>query len=176
MAHTAHAPAHAAAAHGNDAHEPSHGGDHHGHAPGEFAHPLPPSILLGTFAALVALTLITVALAGAGLGKWEVWTSLIIASIKAGLVMAYFMHLRWDKPFNVLLILGSLVFVTLFLGFTLMDSYSYRDQLELKTEGAAVISPSAEEKARAKAASAATPASEAAPAEAAPAGAAVAAP
>jgi cytochrome c oxidase subunit 4 len=105
----------------------------HGHADhleGDFAHPIPIWILLATFFALVMLTFLTVGLAQLPLGKWEIWTSLVIASIKAALVMAFFMHLRWDKPLNTVIFLSSLIFATLFLGFTLMDSMNYRDRLE----------------------------------------------
>jgi len=40
------------------------------------------------------------------------------------------MHLRWDKPLNAVVFLSSLIFVTLFLGFTLLDIYNYQDRLE----------------------------------------------
>jgi cytochrome c oxidase subunit 4 len=59
----------------------------------------------------------------------EIWLSLGIATIKAGLVIAFFMHLVWDKPLNAIIILGSLIFVALFLGFTMMDAEGYRDNL-----------------------------------------------
>jgi cytochrome c oxidase subunit 4 len=39
------------------------------------------------------------------------------------------MHLLWDKPLNAIVILGSLIFVALFLGFTLMDAEGYRENL-----------------------------------------------
>ena len=77
--------------------------------------------LLMIFGALVMLTLITVAASEISLGAWEVWVSLGIAGIKAMLVAAYFMHLRYDKSFNGLVFISSLLFVALFLAFTLMD-------------------------------------------------------
>jgi cytochrome c oxidase subunit 4 len=54
---------------------------------------------------------------------------LTIATIKAALVILFFMHLLWDKPLNAIVILGSLIFVALFLGFTLMDAEGYRENL-----------------------------------------------
>jgi len=39
------------------------------------------------------------------------------------------MHLLWDKPLNAIIILSSLVFVALFLGFTMMDAQGYRENL-----------------------------------------------
>lgn len=85
------------------------------------AHVMPISVLIGVFAALVALTLLTVAAAQVSFGAWEVWVSLGIATVKATLIAVYFMHLRYDKPFNAIVFASSLLFVGLFLGLTLMD-------------------------------------------------------
>ena len=46
---------------------------------------------------LIALTALTVALAGIELGRWVIITALVIASIKSLLVLNIFMHLRFDK-------------------------------------------------------------------------------
>ncbi len=101
--------------------------DDHDHG---FAHPQPVPMLLGVFIALVFLTIVTVAQASLSLGSWEVWASLIIASVKAVLVMYFFMHLGWDKPFNALIFLSTIFFLALFLGFTLMDASNYERALE----------------------------------------------
>lgn len=103
-------------------------GHGHGHD-GEFSHPMPIWMLLTVFVALLALTILTVFQSTFNLGNIEVWLSLSIATIKAGLVIAFFMHLLWDKPLNVIIILSSLVFVSLFLGFTMMDAQGYRENL-----------------------------------------------
>ena len=87
----------------------------------ELAHVMSPRLLISVFAALVVLTLVTVAAAQISFGAWEVWVSLGIASIKAALVALYFMHLRYDKPFNGIVFISSLLFVALFLALTLMD-------------------------------------------------------
>lgn len=85
------------------------------------SHVMSPRRLLVVFAVLVLLTFVTVAAAQISFGAWEVWVSLGIASIKATLVAAYFMHLRYDKSFNGLVFVSSLLFVALFLALTLMD-------------------------------------------------------
>jgi hypothetical protein len=36
-----------------------------------------------------------------------------------------------DKPFNIIMFLGTLIFVALFLGFTLMDAQGYKELIEL---------------------------------------------
>ncbi len=91
------------------------------HADAHLAHVMSPRTLISVFAALVGLTLLTVAAAEISFGAWEVWVSLGIASVKATLVAVYFMHLRHDRPFNVIVFFSSLVFVALFLALTLVD-------------------------------------------------------
>ena len=91
------------------------------HSDEHLAHVMSPRALVSVFAALVGLTLLTVAAAQISFGAWEVWVSLGIASVKATLVAAYFMHLRYDKSFNGLVFIASLLFVALFLALTLID-------------------------------------------------------
>lgn len=74
--------------------------------------------------ALMALTAVTVAVAGMNIGKFTVATALIIAAVKAYLVLTIFMHLRSEKKtFSVF------VFVALFflgISFVLLFSdYSF---------------------------------------------------
>lgn len=95
--------------------------DHHESEDHGLAHVMSPVTLLSVFAALVALTILTVVAAQFSFGAWEVWVSLGIATVKATLVGAFFMHLYYDKSFNGFVFLSSLVFVGLFLAFTLMD-------------------------------------------------------
>lgn len=92
-----------------------HGNDEH------LAHVMSPRTLLSVFGALVGLTVLTVAAAQVSFGAWEVWVSLGIASVKAALVSIYFMHLRYDRPFNLIVFFSSLLFVGLFLALTLVD-------------------------------------------------------
>lgn len=107
----------------------SHSHSEHEHADGEFSHPMPVWMLLAVFFALLGLTFLTVFQAQFDLGDLEIVFSLIIATIKAGLVIAFFMHLVWDKPLNAIAIFSSLIFVALFLGFTLMDAQQYNERL-----------------------------------------------
>ena len=130
---------HSADAHVHDAHgHDAQGHDAHGHGhDGEFSHPMPIWMLLTVFVVLLLLTCLTVYQSQFDLGNMEVWLSLTIATVKAGLVIAFFMHLLWDKPLNMIIILGSLIFVALFLGFTMMDADGYRENL--------IIAPTLEE-------------------------------
>lgn len=112
----------------------AHGDDSHGHGEHDFAHPLPIPVLLAVFAALVVLTGITVGQASFDMGSFDVVIVMVIATIKASLVMAFFMHMAYDKPFNVICFLGSFVFVALFVIFTLGDSRGTSDSFTPKVD------------------------------------------
>ncbi|MEC8554001.1 MAG: cytochrome C oxidase subunit IV family protein [Planctomycetota bacterium] len=119
----------------------------HGHG---FAHPMPVWQLLAVFFALIILTIATVYQATLDLGSMELVASLVIATIKASLVILFFMHMIHDKPLNAIFFLSSFIFVALFLGFTLMDAHGsgYQDKIELKVldsqRAVAPADPSAE--------------------------------
>ena len=106
----------------------SHSDGHHGGA--DFAHPSSVRVLLATFFSLVLLTILTVVLATAfEMGRFEVWVSLGIATVKGALVICFFMHMLYDKPFNAMFFLSSLLFVALFIGITLMDTDQYQSDV-----------------------------------------------
>jgi len=105
----------------DSSHDSAHGDDHdHG-----FAHPLPVSLLLKVFLTLVGLTILTVWTGSLSLGGLDLVVALIIATVKASLVCAFFMHLKYDKPFLGMIFLFSVLFVGLFLAFTFLDSHEY---------------------------------------------------
>jgi cytochrome c oxidase subunit 4 len=99
--------------------------DQHEH----IGHVVPISVLLSVFFALIVLTVITVAASYLPFGELETWVAMGIATVKAALVAAYFMHLRYDNPVNAVLFLFGLLFVALFLGFILMDAEQYNPDL-----------------------------------------------
>jgi cytochrome c oxidase subunit 4 len=107
--------------HGHSA-STAHADSHDGHAEGDFAHPLPLPLLFGVFGALVFLTIVTVFQANYELGSMDIAVVMFIATIKAVLVGLFFMHLAFDKPFNLIVFLASFVFVALFVSLTLSDA------------------------------------------------------
>src|SRR4051812_16581666 len=79
--------------------------DSHGAGP----HVVSFRLLLTIFATLMVLTFATVAATWVDLGyTGNLVLALVIAVIKAALVMLYFMHLRWDSPFNAMLAIAAL--------------------------------------------------------------------
>lgn len=108
----------------------------HGHSDDahDFAHPMPIPVLLAVFVALTVLTIITVAQSSFNFGSLDVLIVMAIATIKASLVICFFMHLAFDKPFNMIVFMGSFVFVGLFVIFTLSDSQMTSDSFEPKID------------------------------------------
>ncbi len=107
---------------------PESGPGHHGD---EIAHVTPVRLLLTVWGALMVLTIITVAVTSVDLGsRVNLVVAMAIATVKAGLVVTYFMHLRWDRPFHTLVFLGSLLFVSLFISMTLLDKSEYEADIE----------------------------------------------
>lgn len=103
------------------------GSDPHEHR--GMGHVIPPSVLLSVFAALIVLTLVTVIASYLPFGEFETWVALGIATVKASLVAAYFMHLRYDNPLHAVLFGFGLLFVGIFVGATLMDAQQYTPDL-----------------------------------------------
>lgn len=106
----------------HDTHD-DHGHDDHEH------HVVSWQLLTLVFLALMGLTILTVAAIFVNLGPLNLPVALGIAMVKAVLVVLIFMHIWWDRAFHGLCILGSLGFVVLFIGFTMIDTWQYEPQI-----------------------------------------------
>jgi caa(3)-type oxidase subunit IV len=76
---------------------------------------------LGIFGALIVLTLLTVKVSYYDFGSANIVIALVIATMKASLVAAFFMHLRHDKLFNTVAFLAAFLFLALFILLTYDD-------------------------------------------------------
>ncbi len=116
---------------------PSHEADgrvdhgHHG-----ISHVASKKVLWGTFAALIALTVITVVTATqVHLGsQGNLILAMFIATFKATLVCTYFMHLKYDKPMHTIILVAAIGFAMLFVGFAVMDSNQYQVDTVFKND------------------------------------------
>jgi cytochrome c oxidase subunit 4 len=104
--------------------------DHHG----DF-HIVPVWVLVTTGSALLLLTIVTVLAAKVDFSEWDlkelnIWIALAIAVFKASLVCLFFMHLRYDRPFNAFVFVASVAFVALFIGFAMTDTFAYRGDID----------------------------------------------
>ncbi len=80
-------------------------------------------ILLSVAGGLFILTLLTVAVHYLALpDPWSIIVAMAVAVLKASLVALFFMNLWWDKRFNLLLLIASVVFLALLVGFTMLDT------------------------------------------------------
>jgi cytochrome c oxidase subunit 4 len=70
---------------------------------------------------LLALTALTVGITRLDLGAYKVWGALGIASLKAGLVIAIFMHMRYEGWLLRGLLFVTLLTLAIFIGFTFFD-------------------------------------------------------
>ena len=86
-------------------------------------------VLIGVWAALLVLTVLTVAAIKVDLGSLNLWIAMAIATLKASLVVLYFMHMRYDRPFNAIVFVTALLFVMLFVSIAMLDSKAYEPEL-----------------------------------------------
>ena len=99
-----------------------HHDDHHG-----LSHVASIKVLVGTGGTLLLLTLVTVAATKIDLGpSLNLALAMVIAVIKATLVVLFFMHLKYDKLFHTVVFISAILAASLFVGFTLMDSGQYQ--------------------------------------------------
>lgn len=104
------------ASHAHDAHD-AHDAHH-----GPHVTPLP--VYFGVFGALLVLTFITVWITRFDFGAADTVVAMAVATVKAVLVAAVFMHLLHDDRLNTLAFVFGLLFVALFFIFTLLDVFT----------------------------------------------------
>lgn len=83
--------------------------------------------------ALLFLTVITVAVSRVDFGSANMLIAMAIASVKASLVIAFFMHVKWDTAINKIVFLSSFLFLSLLFVFTLADQATRRWDSDLHT-------------------------------------------
>jgi cytochrome c oxidase subunit 4 len=78
---------------------------------------------IATILGLFVLTGITVVVAGFDFGSnfVNLMIAMAIATVKASLVVLFFMHLRWEKGMNAIVFLSSVFFVGVFMVFIFLD-------------------------------------------------------
>jgi cytochrome c oxidase subunit 4 len=88
------------------------------------SHIAPKRLYYLIFAALIVLTLGTVAVTYVDLGPANLFVALAIAVIKATLVVLYFMHVRWSERLVHVTVLTSLGFLAILAAFSLADYFT----------------------------------------------------
>ncbi len=99
-----------------------------GHSHSE-PHISPLSLYFKVFGSLIVLTFVTVGVSYLGMPATpSIIVAMAVASVKASLVAAWFMHLLHDTKFNIGLFLASIWFIGAFFCFTSIDLMS-RDRI-----------------------------------------------
>jgi cytochrome c oxidase subunit 4 len=84
-------------------------------------HIIPFGVYMKVLALLLVLTAITVAAAQVNFGPWNTVIAMLIASIKAGFVLAFFMHLKYDNKFFLVCFGCAIFFVIVLYLFSYLD-------------------------------------------------------
>lgn len=84
-------------------------------------HIVSPKLYLGIILTLMMLTAATVGAAYIDLGPWNIVAALGIATLKATLVVLYFMHVRYSPGRTQLIVIAGLFWLGLLLFMTLAD-------------------------------------------------------
>jgi len=99
------------AAHGNS-------DDVHAH------HIIPLASYVKVLSVLLVLTVLTVAASRFDFGAFNTIINLGIASVKASLVLAIFMHLKYDNKLYLVMILTSIFFLIVMYFFSVLDLFT----------------------------------------------------
>jgi cytochrome c oxidase subunit IV len=85
-------------------------------------------LLTIVFVTLMFLTALTYAVTLRDFGyQTNLFIAIGIAVVKSILVCLYFMHLRWDNPFNALCLITAILFVGLFIVIASLDTGQYKN-------------------------------------------------
>ena len=79
------------------------------------------STLITVWLALLVLTATTVAVSRLDLGALNIWAALGIACCKMSLVVAFFMHMKYENRLFQWFLFIALVTLTIFIGLTFFD-------------------------------------------------------
>lgn len=85
-------------------------------------HVVPFKVHFGILSVLLFLTVVTVWIAGVDFGAMNIVVAMIIASIKAGLVGMYFMHLKYERPEIWVFVLFPILLLVFMIGGLFLDN------------------------------------------------------
>ncbi len=94
---------------------------HPGEASSVGAHVVEYRIFFIVWVCLLALTGLTIWVAGLGLGNFSTFVAMGIATIKASLVLFFFMHLRYEPPLFRIMALVTIITLTVIVLLTFTD-------------------------------------------------------
>jgi cytochrome c oxidase subunit IV len=93
----------------------------HGTIQPAHTHVLPLSIYFGVFTALLVLTGTTVAVAFVDLGPMNNVVAMAIATLKATLVILFFMHVKYSSKLTSIVVASGFLWLGIMVGLTFVD-------------------------------------------------------
>jgi cytochrome c oxidase subunit IV len=103
-------------------------------------HIVPPKVYIGIFLSLMVLTAVTVAAAFVSLGPFNIVIALAIATLKATLVVLYFMHARYSPKRTQLVIISAVFWLAIMLALTMSDYASRHPEVSVNPPAVHVVS------------------------------------
>ena len=108
------------------------------HHEGELGHIIPLKVYQTVLGILLVLTVITVAVSRIDFGSMNLVVAMIIASIKAGIVALYFMHLKYENPVLWVYVAFPLVLLVIMIAGIFIDN-PYRNDPHIYHEAPAKV-------------------------------------
>ena len=90
-------------------------------------HILPTSVLMNVLLILLVLTALTVGVSQIDFGTWNIVIAIVIASIKAGIVGTYFMHLKFEQKTILMYVAYPIIILFILVGGCVMDEVTKED-------------------------------------------------
>lgn len=87
-------------------------------------HIIPLKVYFRVITLLMVLTVITVAAAQVDFGAWNTVIAMLIASVKAFFVLAFFMHLKYDDKLFTVAFGTSVFFLVVLFFFSWVDAFT----------------------------------------------------
>lgn len=114
----------------------------HGHAIGgdHVPHVLPYAAYFATWGALMFFTIITVGASYVNFGPANLLIAVVIATLKATIVAAIFMHLWFDHRMHSMILASAGLFLAIFIAFTMFDTESRGHMESIAAERPADVS------------------------------------
>lgn len=88
----------------------------------ELGHIIPRKVYTMVLCALLFLTIITVWVAQFDFGNWNIVVAMVVASIKAGLVTLFFMHLKYENKVTWLYVIFPIMLLFIMIGGVFSDN------------------------------------------------------
>lgn len=104
-------------------------------------HVIPLRVYYAIFGALLVLTALTVLVAEFDLGRLNALVAMLIASVKAMLVILYFMHVRYSSRLTQVFIGAGFLFLLILISFTMSDVLTRNWELVTGASGVSLMMP-----------------------------------